>query len=62
MRKVVLGALLALIASGSALASDFVVVNSTDPAVKRGTALDAGARVAVAPGASITVMRASGEE
>jgi hypothetical protein len=61
MRKALLGAVLALSFGGSAIASDFVVVNSTDPAIKRGTALDAGARVAAAPGSTITVMRASGE-
>lgn len=61
MRKALMGAVLALSFGGSALASDYIVVNSTDPAIKRGTALDAGARVPLAAGATLTLMRPSGE-
>ena len=61
MRGALIGAVLALGVGGSALASDYVVVNSTDPAIKRGTALDAGARVQLPAGATLTLMRASGE-
>src|SRR4051812_41298734 len=61
MRGALIGVLMALSFGGSALASDFIVVNSTDPAIKKGTAVDAGARLAVAPGATLTLIRASGE-
>lgn len=43
------------------MASDYIVVNSTDPAIKRGQAFDAGARVALGAGKTVTLMRASGE-
>jgi hypothetical protein len=61
MRRLLLGVLLAAGVAGAASASDYIVVNSTDPGVKRGMALDAGMRVAVAAGKTLTVMRASGE-
>lgn len=61
MRRILIGVLLAAGIAGVANASDFIVVNSTDPGVKRGQALDAGMKVPVAPGKSITVMRPSGE-
>ena len=61
MRRLLLGVLLAAGVAGAANASDYIVVNSTDPGVKRGMALDAGMRVAVAAGKTLTVMRASGE-
>ena len=53
--------LLALSAASMALAKDFIVVSSTDPSVKVGQALDAGAHLAVAPGAHLVLMRPSGE-
>jgi hypothetical protein len=61
MRAAFLGVLAALSLGGAAIASDYVVVNSTDPAIKRGTALNAGQRVPLAAGATLVVMRASGE-
>lgn len=61
MRRLIVGVLLAAGMAGAANASDFIVVNSTDPSVKRGQALDAGMRVAVAAGKSLTIMRSSGE-
>lgn len=61
MRRILIGVLLAAGLAGVANASDFIVVNSTDPTVKRGQALDAGMHVSVAAGKSLTVMRASGE-
>lgn len=61
MRRLLLGVLLAAGMAGAAAASDYIVVNSTDPGVKRGMALDAGMHVAVAAGKTLTVMRASGE-
>jgi hypothetical protein len=52
---------MALCFGGAAVASDFIVVSSSDPAIKRGQAYDAGARVPLATGATLTIMRASGE-
>ena len=43
------------------MASDYIVVNSTDASIKRGQALDAGTKVALGAGQSMTLMRASGE-
>jgi hypothetical protein len=61
MRRAFFGLALALALGGSALASDYIVVNSTDPGIKRGQAFDAGARVALGAGQTLTLMRASGE-
>jgi len=61
MRRILIGVLLAASVAGAANASDYIVVNSTDPGIKRGQALDAGMRVPVAAGKTLTVMRASGE-
>ena len=61
MRRILLGLVLAVGFAGAAAASDYIVVGSTDPAIKRGTPLDAGMRVPVAAGKTVTLMRASGE-
>jgi hypothetical protein len=61
MRRSLIGVVLALAFAGAANASDFIVVNSTDPGVKRGQALDAGTHVTVAAGKTLTIMRLSGE-
>ncbi len=61
MRGRVLGGLLAVAMGGAALAHDFIVVSSTDPSVRTGQALDAGAHMGLAPGRSVTVIRTSGE-
>lgn len=61
MRRAVFGAILAAAFAGAAHASDFIVVNSTDPGIKRGQALDGGARIPLAVGKTLTVMRPSGE-
>lgn len=61
MRNLLIGAAIALAVGGSAVASDYIVVNSTDPSIKRGQALDAGSRVALGAGQTLTLMRASGE-
>lgn len=61
MRKLLIGVVLSVAFGGAAVASDYIVVNSTDPAIKRGQAFDAGARVALGAGQSVTLMRASGE-
>ncbi|MDZ4374932.1 MAG: hypothetical protein U1C74_26430 [Phenylobacterium sp.] len=61
MRRLLLAVVLSAACGTAAVASDYIVVNSTDPAIKRGQAFDAGARVPVGVGKSITVMRPSGE-
>ena len=61
MRRALFGLALALTIGGSAAAADYIVVNSTDPAIKRGQAFDAGARVALGAGKTVTLMRPSGE-
>jgi hypothetical protein len=45
----------------AAVAADYVVVRSTDPALQRGQAFDAGVRVPLAAGATVTLMHASGD-
>lgn len=61
MRKTLIGLALSLAFGGTALASDYIVVNSTDPGIKRGQALDAGTKVQLGAGQTLTLMRASGE-
>jgi hypothetical protein len=61
MRRAFYGALLAAAFAGAAQASDYIVVNSTDPGIKRGQALDSGARIPLAVGKTLTLMRPSGE-
>jgi hypothetical protein len=61
VRKLLTGFVLSLVCGGAAMASDYIVVGSTDPAIKRGQAYDAGARVALGAGKTLTLMRASGE-
>ena len=61
MRRVTTGIVLALALGGAAQASDYIVVNSTDPAIARGQAFDSGAHVPLATGKKLTLMRASGE-
>ena len=61
MRKLLIGAVLSLAFGASAMASDYIVVNSTDPSIKRGQAFDAGTKVPLGAGQTVTLMRASGE-
>ncbi len=61
MRNLLIGLALSLTCGTAALASDYIVVNSTDPAIKRGQAYDAGTRVQLGAGQTLTLMRASGE-
>lgn len=61
MRKLLTGLALSLICGGAAMASDYIVVGSTDPAIKKGQAYDAGAKLALGAGKTVTLMRASGE-
>jgi hypothetical protein len=60
IRPLILG-LAAWALAGAALARDYIVVASTDPSVARGAAYDAGARIALAPGRTLTLMHASGD-
>jgi hypothetical protein len=61
MRKLLVGAALAFFAAGAAQASDYIVVASTTPSVHVGQQVDAGSRLMVEPGRSVTLMRPSGE-
>ena len=61
MRKLLIGVALSVAFGGAAMASDYIVVNSTDASIKRGQSFDAGARLALGAGQSLTLMRASGE-
>ena len=45
----------------AAAAADFVVVRSSDPALLRGQAFDAGDRVPLAAGTIVTLRHASGD-
>jgi hypothetical protein len=56
-----IGVVLSFAFAGTAVASDYIVVNSTDASVKRGQAFDAGAKIPLAAGQTVTLMRASGE-
>jgi hypothetical protein len=56
-----MGVVLSLAFGGAAAASDYIVVSSSDPSIPRGQAVDAGARLALAAGKSVTLMRATGE-
>ena len=61
MRRGIYGVVLALALGGVANASDFIVVSSTDASIARGTAYDAGARVPLATGKTLKLMRPTGE-
>lgn len=61
MRNLLIGFALSLVVSGAAMASDYIVVSSSDAAIKRGQAFDAGAKVALGAGKTLTLMRATGE-
>ena len=50
-----------LLAPEGALARDYIVVGSTDPAIARGQSFDAGAKVPLAAGKMLTLMHASGD-
>jgi hypothetical protein len=56
-----LGVAVALLASTTALAGEFIVVSSNDPAVRKGDSFDPGARLPLGPGRSATLMKLSGE-
>jgi hypothetical protein len=61
MRKLLIGLALSLACGTAAVASDYIVVGSTDPGIKKGQAFDAGAKVPLGAGKTVTLMRASGE-
>jgi hypothetical protein len=60
MRTAVLGFILALSAAGAAQAADYVVVSSSDPAIRPGQELTGGQRVALGAGQTLRFMDASG--
>jgi hypothetical protein len=58
--SILAGLVLAAVATAAA-ARDYVVVSSTDPAVVRGQIFDAGARIALPAGKTLTLMHATGD-
>ncbi|ODT89595.1 hypothetical protein [Phenylobacterium sp. SCN 70-31] len=58
--RAALGLILAGGVAGAALAADFVVVASTDPAVKPGVEFSGGERIALGAGQTARLMSASG--
>lgn len=60
LRPLLLGLALAAFA-GAAMAGDYIVVASTDPAIARGAAYDGGAKIPLAAGRTLTLMHASGD-
>jgi hypothetical protein len=60
IRRAALPALALALIGATAAAHDYVVVATTEPAIVRGTAVDSGQRLAVAPGHSVTLMHAGG--
>ena len=61
LRHALLAGLAITAMAGAAAARDYVVVSSSEPAIPRGLAIDAGAKLAVPPGRSVTLMHASGD-
>jgi len=59
-KRLLIGLALACLAT-TAAAHDYVVVASTDPSIARGQPIDAGARLPLAIGHSVTLMYASGD-
>lgn len=59
LRALTLGLALSFVA-GAALAADYIVVASTDPAIARGASFDSGAKLPLAAGKTVTLMHASG--
>lgn len=60
MRTAVLGFFLALGVAGVAQAGDYVVVSSSDPAIRPGQELTGGQRIALGAGQTLRFMDASG--
>ena len=60
MRKTILGFMLAAGLAGVAQAADFVVVKSTDPALRPGLEVNAGQRIALGAGETLMLMSAGG--
>lgn len=60
MRTAILAAAASALLTGAALAHDYIVVSSNDPAIAKGVVLDGGAIVPLAAGRTLTVMSATG--
>ena len=61
MRQAFLGLILATGLAGAAAASDYVVVTSTNPALRPGQEISAGQRLDLAAGQTLRLMSATGE-
>jgi hypothetical protein len=59
MRRIIIGAALAIAtAAGAAQAADYVVVKSTNPAIKAGLTLNGGQKVDLGAGQTLTLIAA----
>jgi hypothetical protein len=61
MRRVIVGLAVAVLVSSTAIAKEYIVVSSNDAGVRTGQSFDAGARVPLGAGRSLTLMKVSGE-
>jgi hypothetical protein len=61
MRGIILGLISAMVAAGAAQAADFVVVKSTDPAIKAGTPVNGGERLKLAAGQTLVLLAPAGD-
>lgn len=60
MRKILFGVAVSLLIGGVAYAEDFIVVRSSDPRIPKSATFDAGERVYLAKGHSMTVINGAG--
>jgi len=61
MRTAIFAAAATMLLTGAALAHDYIVVSSSDPAIAKGVVLSGGAVVPLASGRSLTVMSPTGQ-
>jgi opacity protein-like surface antigen len=61
MRRIIIGTVLAIAASGAAQAADYVVVRSTDPTIRTGVTLNGGQKINLASGQTLTLIAAAGD-
>lgn len=61
MRRAVLGVAMAILAAGAARAADFVVVKSTDGAIRPGTPVNGGERLNLAAGQTLVLLAPAGD-
>lgn len=60
MRKILFGVAASMLIGGVAYAEDFIVVGSTDPRIVKSSTFNAGERVFVAKGSTVTLVNSAG--